>query len=137
MGMMEMCLADKNIERESRHFEGSTPELALIDGRYKVEWINLGEGRDGDYDPNDSSDIELLRFDIYFDGELIQDGSYCTLMPTDTQENILRKGLERIMDTINDECSGGNCSRKVFEELSWIGPKWFQELESKEEKKSV
>ena len=33
----------KKMERESRHFEGSTPELALIDGRYKVEWINLGE----------------------------------------------------------------------------------------------
>lgn len=130
-----MCLTGKNIEKDSRHFEGSAPEIALIDGKYKVEWVNLGEGRDGEFNPEDPDDVALLRFDISFDGELMQDGSYCTLLPVETSEIILRKGLERIMDTINDECSSeGSCSRKVFEELSWIGPKWFQELECKEEK---
>jgi hypothetical protein len=119
---------DKNSEKGSRHFEGSTPELALFDGRYKVEWTNLGEGRDGDYNSNDPDDVALLRFDTSFDGELIQDGSYCTLMPVETSENILRKGLGRIMDTINKECrSDGSCPKKVFEELSWIDPKWFQD----------
>lgn len=133
-----MCRTDKYVKQESRHFEGSAPEIALIDGKYKVEWVNLGEGKDGDYDSNDPDDVALLRFDISFDGELMQDGSYCTLLPVDTPENILRKGLERIMDTINEECRGdGSCSRKVFEELSWIGPRWFQELECKEEKKGM
>lgn len=132
---MTLCLTCKNIEKDSRHFEGSIPEIALIDGKYKVEWVNLGEGKDGDYDPNDPDDVALLRFDVSFDGELMQDGSYCTLLPVDTPENILRKGLERIMDTINEECrSDGSCSTKVFEELSWIGTRWFQELECKEEK---
>lgn len=128
-----MCSTDKNeernIEKDSRHFEGSAPEIALIDGRYKVEWVNLGEGKDGDYDPSDHDDVELLRFDVSFDGELVPDGSYCTLVPVDTSESILRKALERIMDTINDKCGNGDCCEscgKVFEELSWIGPKWFQ-----------
>jgi hypothetical protein len=136
--MMTMCSTDENVEKDSRHFEGSAPELALIDGRYKVEWVNLGEGRDGDYNSDDPDDVELLRFDISFDGELVQDGSYCTLLPVDTPENILKKGLERIMDSINEECrSDGSCSRKVFEELSWIEPKWFQELERTGEKKNM
>jgi hypothetical protein len=110
-------------------FEGSAPDLALIDGKYRVEWVHLGEGKDGDYDPNDPDDVELLRFDVSFDGELIPDGSYCTLMPVNTPEDILKKGLERIMDTIYDKCSTGDCWKrggKVFEELSWIEPKWFQ-----------
>jgi hypothetical protein len=128
MGMVTMCLADKNVEK-SRHFEGSAPEIALIDGKYKVEWVNLGEGKDGDYNPGDPDDVELLRFDVSFNGELIPDGSYCTLMPVNTQERILKKGLERIMDIINDKCGTGDyCenSKKILEELSWIEPKWFQ-----------
>lgn len=129
---------DKNSEKGSRHFEGSAPELILVDGKYKVEWVNLGEGKDGDYDPDDPGDVALLRFDVSYNGELVQDGSYCTLLPVDTPEKILRKGLERIMDTINDESrNDGSCSRRVFEELSWIGPKWFKELERTEEKRGV
>ena len=77
-----MFSKDKNVEKETRHFEGNAPEMALIDGRYKVEWVNLGEGKDGDYDSNNPDDIALLRFDISFDGELMQDGSYCTLRST-------------------------------------------------------
>lgn len=124
-----MCSVDKNTEKGSRHFEGSAPELALVDGKYRVEWVNLGEGKDGDYDPSDPNDVELLRFDAYFDEESIPDGSYCTLMPVNTSEDILKKGLERIMDTIYDKRCVGDCWRgcgKVFEELSWIEPKWFQ-----------
>jgi hypothetical protein len=123
-----MCLVDKNVEK-SRHFEGSAPEIALIDGKYKVEWVDLGEGKDGDYDSSDPDDVALLRFDVSFNGELIPDGSYCTLMPVNTPEHVLKKGLERIMDTISDKCSVGDCWKKggkIFEELSWIEPKWFQ-----------
>lgn len=125
---------DRNIEKDSRRFEGRVPEIALIDGAYKVEWVNLGEGKDGDYDPNDPEDVELLRFDVSFNGELVSDGSYCTLMPVRTSEYVLRKGLERIMDAIKDKCSKGDCiesCKKVFEELSWIEPKWFEDLDER------
>lgn len=129
MEMTETCSTDRNVKKDPRHFEGSAPEVALIDGKFKVEWVNLGEGKDGDYDPSDPDDVALLRFDVSLNGELVSDGSYCTLMPVDTSEHILRKGLERIMDTINDKCGNGDCCDgygKIFEELSWIGPEWFQ-----------
>lgn len=117
---------DKNsTEKGHRYFEGNAPEIAFVDRKYKVEWVNLGEGKDGDYNHNDPNDVAFLRFDIYFNGELVPDGSYCTLMPVGTPEPILRKGLERIMDAVNDKCENGNCPKKVFEELSWIEPKWF------------
>lgn len=115
----------KMSEKGSRYFEGSSPEIALVDNKYKVEWVNLGEGKNGDYDHNDLNDVAYLRFDISFNGELIQDGSYCTLMPVDTPDLILRKGLERIMDAIKCKCNNGDCQKKVFEKLSWIEPRWF------------
>ncbi len=117
----------KSIGKGSRYFEGSVPEIALIDDKYKVEWVNLGEGKDGEYDNKDPNDVALLRFDISFNGDVLQDGSYCTLVPVDTPEHILRKALERIMDAVKDKCVDGDCPKKVLEELSWINPKWFQE----------
>ena len=116
----------KSIENGSRYFEGSVPEIALVDGKYKVEWVNLGEGKNGEYESKDPNDVALLRFDISFNGEVVPDGSYCTLMPVDTTETVLRKALERIMDAVKDKCNDGDCPKKVFEELSWIEPKWFQ-----------
>lgn len=47
-------------------------------GRYRLEWVELGEGRDGDYDPTDPDDYPLLRADLYGDGEPLDGGSYCT-----------------------------------------------------------
>ncbi len=117
----------KSTEKGSRYFEGNAPEIALIDRDHKVEWVNLGEGKDGDYNHDDPNDVAFLRFDISLNGELVSDGSYCTLMPVDTPEHILRKALERIMDAVKDKCENGNCPKKVFEELSWIEPKWFSE----------
>lgn len=112
-------------DKSSRHFEGSIPEMSLIDGRFKVEWVRLGEGRDGDYNDSDKNDVEFLRFDVSFDGNVLQDGSYCTLIPVHTEENVLKTGLEMIMDRVKDNCQDGDCPKKVLEELSWIGPKWF------------
>ena len=33
-------------------------------GVVKIEWVNLGEGYDGDYDPENPDDVNLLRFDV-------------------------------------------------------------------------
>ena len=38
--------------------------IELIRGGRKVEWIDIGEGWSGDYDPDDPDDIALLRFDV-------------------------------------------------------------------------
>jgi len=38
--------------------------MNLIKNNIMVEWVELGEGLSGDYNPDDPKDIELLRFDI-------------------------------------------------------------------------
>lgn len=49
-------------------------------------------------------------------------GSYCTLMPVNTPEEVLKKGLEKIMDKIKDKCIEGDCPKRMLEEMSWIKP---------------
>ena len=92
-------------------------------GGFLVQWVDIGEGNSGDYDPTDPTDVALLRFDIMRrddDGEWeqIQDGSYCTQMPIDTPAPFLRKALEYILAQI---VKADNVNRRA-EELSWIGP---------------
>ena len=115
-------------DKPSRYFEGSVPEISLTDGRYKVEWVRLGEGRDGDYNSSDPTDIEYLRFDVSFDGNVVQEGSYCTLMPVGASEDVLKAGLDIVMDRVKSMCDGGDCPKKVLEEMSWIGPKLFPKI---------
>lgn len=92
-------------------------------GQYKVEWVNLNEGMNGDFDPTDNDDINLLRFDVYKlcenEWEPVDDCSYCTLMPANTPPDVLQKGLQLILAKIH----GNNESlKKVCEELSYISP---------------
>jgi len=96
-----------------------------------VEWTDLGEGFEGDYNPDDPEDIALLRFDISLidNGELIpiDDASYCTQVPVDTDDEILKAGLEMIMDEIFDAVILGNSIKKACERMSWISIKSIQE----------
>jgi len=41
------------------------PEAISHDGKYKVEWVFIGEGWNGDYDDTDPDDTALMRFDTY------------------------------------------------------------------------
>lgn len=95
----------------------------IKDGR-KVEWVDLGEGLFGDYDSRDPDDQALLRFDILEmveeQWEQIDDASYCTQMPADSSEDILRRGAAIIMDATH----GKDNMKKICEKLSWISPEW-------------
>jgi len=92
-----------------------------------VEWTDLGEGIQGDYNPDDPEDIALLRFDISLidKGETIpiEDASYCTQVPVDTDDKILKEGLEMMMEEIFDAVIHGNSIKKVCERMSWISVK--------------
>jgi hypothetical protein len=96
----------------------------LVRGDVKVEWAELGEGKDGDYDPNDPDDIELLRFDVSReegdDWEAIDDASYCTQVPVSATPEQRAKGLQLIMDEIYDAASEDHSIKKACEHLSWI-----------------
>lgn len=88
-----------------------------------VEWVALGEGYSGDYDPSNPDDVELLRFDVEVReaGEWVpfDDGSYCTLMPADAPEPILAAGLNLILTMFRMDPS-----KRTLERLSWIDPTW-------------
>jgi hypothetical protein len=89
----------------------------------RVEFVELGEGRDGDYDPSDPTDIELLRFDVSMqlgepgedEWEVVDDGSYCCGIPVDATEEQKQEALRYIHSKI------GNPPRKLsMQAVSWI-----------------
>ena len=115
--------------------------IELIRGGRKVEWIDIGEGWSGDYNPDDPTDTPLLRFDVLeltkveglfsdspeLEWEVLDDASYCTQMPADTSEADLRRAAEIIMDATY----GKTNIKKICAELSWISPGWLEQPELK------
>ena len=98
----------------------------LIKNNVKVEWVNLDEGYDGDYDPENPNDENLLRFDVSHmvnnEWTEVPDGSYCTQMPASYSDSILQAGLKTIMDAIYDDVSAHGRAKRTCEEMSWIAP---------------
>lgn len=106
----------------------------LIKDKVKVEWVRLGEGWSGDYDPEDLEDEELLRFDVSRlndDGEWEDpgDASYCTQVPVSAAPEQRAKLLQQIMDTVYEPLMGGYSIKKICEELSWMDLDWADEEE--------
>ncbi len=104
--------------------------MELIKDRAKVEWCELGEGWNGDYNPDDKDDMELLRFDVsYLDdnGEWqeVDNASYCTQFPVKASEAEKSKGLELIMREVGEDVGVKSIKRRC-EELSWIDPSWIK-----------
>lgn len=95
----------------------------IIRGNVQIEWVNLDEGNDGEYDPSDKHDENLLRFDVSrFDGkkwEAIEDGSYCTRVASTTSPQVLIEHLEHFMETIYDDVSEHGKAKRICESLSW------------------
>lgn len=104
-----------------------TTVMALTQDNYRVEWVDLGEGLRGEYDPSNPDDVAMLRFDCLtlVDGEWehMDHASYCTLMPADADNHLLYLGLAHIMRAIH----GKDDVRRVCMDLSWINPGWFEE----------
>jgi gamma-glutamyl:cysteine ligase YbdK (ATP-grasp superfamily) len=95
----------------------------LIRGNVKIEWVNLGEGLNGDYDPQNPDDRNLLRFDVYRCDDngwaAIEDGSYCTMVDANSKYSVLRDHLRRFMDIIYDDVSNHGKAKRLCESLSW------------------
>ncbi|MCA3267868.1 MAG: hypothetical protein ING19_17540, partial [Azospirillum sp.] len=95
----------------------SFAELDVVKGdvRVTLEWI--GEGNDGDFQLDDPDDTPLIRFSVYrrnVDGkntgnefEPVDEASYCTRIPIDTDRATLRKVADRIMDEVYDRVRDG------------------------------
>ena len=104
---------------------------AIDDGDIKVEWAYIGEGHNWEYDPDDPEDEELLRFyvsryDEEYGWEPVEDASYCTNMPLNTDQRIIEDSLRALYDRFRDAMDDPYASvKKLGEELSWISPDEF------------
>ena len=94
----------------------------------RADWYDADEGLCGDYNPEDPDDIHLLRFDIYIkkDGEWepVDDASYCTRVPFETDTDTLVKLLYSIYKEYDNVLSSDPAAsvKKLGETLSWIEP---------------
>ncbi len=106
--------------------------LSIRDNILRVDWVDIGEGLCGDYNPDDENDIPLLRFDVYVnsskDGnpdnwEEVEDASYCTRVSVNESKDVLEKKLRAIFNAYRETIYDYPISfsvKKLGESLSWI-----------------
>lgn len=98
-------------------------DYTLEDGDTRVEITHTDEGFSGDYNPDDSEDMRLLRFYVQrkVEGlwEDMDDASYCTLIPID----IPRTQVERMAEIIMLNVKGKSNIKRICEDLSWLNVK--------------
>ena len=100
----------------------------LVKGNVMVCWVELGEGWDGDYDPDDPDDEELLRFDVLVKEGLNDDTttqwseveSYCTAVPVTATPEERARGLKLIMDEVYDAIQADAGIKHICGSLSWM-----------------
>lgn len=98
--------------------------------RCVLGWI--GEGKDGDYRPDDPEDEPYLRFDLYVRAtpkgrvwEAPEDTSYCTALTAFSDERTCREAISRILSETAEPLSEGHRVKRVCESLSWMDETWF------------
>ena len=94
--------------------------------KFRATFVDIGEGRSGDYDPDDPEDEALLRIDIetLVDGDWteLRDGSYCTLVPVDTPKEEQTRLLDVAAKVLERAEANGESLKRTAEGLSWIEP---------------
>jgi hypothetical protein len=88
----------------------------------RLEWEYIGEGLEGDYNPDDPDDVPLLRFSIYEVLDRLSDeyascddASYCTMVRTDTPRPVLWGAGKAILQVFSN-----TKDKHLLEQLSWI-----------------
>lgn len=91
----------------------------------RIEWEYIGEGWEGDYNPEDPNDEPMLRFTVLRlvdgDWEQVDDSSYCTMVNVYTSKKILKEYLELIYRHVAEDVVIGKSIKKACEWLSWLG----------------
>jgi hypothetical protein len=117
--------------------------MELIEGNVQVAWVELGEGWSGEYNEDDPEDIELLRFDTFvrgpliealrLEGEMVDDewawvhnGSHCTRFPVATSPELQLAALRYIMERVGPALEAGDSPSRLLDEMSWIEPGWVE-----------
>jgi len=99
----------------------------------KIQLVDLNEGYNGDYDPDDPLDVKLWRVD--FSSRIgktnrwlsFEDGSYCTQLPVGTDPKVVRSILIHMHCEILRRYQEGEHMKRVFEKMSWVDPTWAKD----------
>lgn len=127
-------MATKTKLKVVKNPDDETP-VSVYDDILRIDWVNIGEGHCGDYDPDDPEDENLLRFDAYVNAnydkddepnwEEIDDASYCTNVPATTSMKRLVELCKILHRRYRDAVYSypiPHSVKKLGEELSWISP---------------
>lgn len=90
---------------------------AFTHGRYRLEWVYIGEGMDGEYDCTNPDDKPLLRADLYGDDEMLDSGSYCTGAHLRTPVEDLEVMSKDLFRDLPD--NPAHFSKRVMEMWTW------------------
>ena len=108
--------------------------MQLIRGVARIDLDHIGEGWEGDYDPEDENDQPLLRFDCFRKAEpgfedcgdetpdgwiALHDGSYCTQVPATATGEQQQAILEVLMGLLEEGIVAGRV-KKAGERASWV-----------------
>lgn len=113
-------------------------------GRIRMELEDVGEGRSGDYNPDDPADTPMLRFSFYAKNPgdeylvALDNTSYCSSIdaraPWEVQIacacDIFSKVIVQLAIDHEDDvdCSHGNLARRACEDASWTSCAGHEEL---------
>ncbi len=123
-------MLDKGIEITLGDKEKDESIVTIQDDTIMAVLEDIGEGYNGDYNPEDEDDEQLLRFTVYISEddrfEQIDDASYCTYIPLSTPFGELTRLCKVIFDeyrNVADAYRNGSSVKKLGERLSWLTPK--------------
>lgn len=122
---------------------GNETILEIEDSRLKVELADIGEGFNGDYNPDDPQDVPLVRFYVYEregadalacendmpdnDGWVpVRESSCCTGIPVDSPRHELEEYAQIVFDEFADALpvkDTGASVKSLADRLSWLGMK--------------
>jgi hypothetical protein len=102
-------------------------DIEVIKDNIRLVWEDIGEGWSGDYNDEDPDDTPLLRFSIDWrenansDWEGLDDASYCTGLPIDTDADTLCEYAESIIASLSSTKEKPTGYKRTLERWSWLG----------------
>ena len=115
--------------------------LSIRDNTLRADWVNIGESlTGGEYKRGTPKYMNALRFDVYKKPEwaldldetnsiweILEDGSYCTMMPATVSPQILEASLRHIISQYRMaiESEGEISIRATAAKLSWLSEEDF------------
>ncbi len=112
-------LKSKKLYSEARNPDAAFSEVKVASGRFRVVWEYIGEGLEGDFNPDDPDDYQHLRFscDCRENKEWVgvENASYCTRLPISTPKRLLKLAARNVLEAVSH--SG---HKRRLEELSWL-----------------